>query len=373
MIGIDGGEAGGDSQTILDLLRMAKGSVSARRLRRVRSLRRSLLISATFLLVAVLAATIGAAWLGGWALFVAFIPFIIGLFSLAISLNQLYTESGIEGDVMYGARLPVACLWNRTRLGAFRASDIVTVEITKVQGYSSTPAPKKLPVVRSGPWSANTFLIVRPRSAPAARFLLSASFARILLNPSFPLTVGQAYDEARRAVDWLRDRGIPVGRPDGASDRRRAVRYARRFLAAGVVGIALTVVAAVAVGPTARGPKALLQAAPALLAIIGLGVFFASLGDGSRVSEAGVFSYRIPLRALWNSSEIGLIGPDQVASAKIEAKKARRSRTVGPARLLTIQAERGGSARFNSEDDAEAFQAALDWLRTRGLALDESS
>ncbi len=367
MIGEDRGEEGQGSQALLDLFAMARGTVSERRLRRVRDLRQGLVISVAFVLVGVFAGTAGAAWLGGWAIFVAFIPFIIGLFGLAISLSQLNAESGIEGDVMYGARLPVACLWNRTRLGAFRASDIVTVEITKMQGYSRTAARS----LSRGPWSANTFLIVRPKSAPAARFLLSASYARILLSPSFPLTVGQAYDDARRAMDWLRDHGVPVGRMDAASDRRSSIGTARRTLAAGAVGIALTVVAEVVVGPTARGPTALLIALPAALALIGLGAFFISLGDGSRVSEAGVFSYRIPLRALWNSSELGLIGPDQVASAKIEAKKARQSRTVGPARLLTIRARLDGSARFNSEDDPEAFQAAVDWLGTHLIPVDD--
>ena len=367
MVGTNGGGEGGGSQALLDLLAMARGTVSDRRLRRVRGLRQGLVISIAFVLVGVFAGTAGAAWLGGWALFVAFIPFIIGLFALAISLDQLNAESGIEGDVMYGARLPVACLWNRTRLGAFRASDIVTAEVTKMQGYSNAAARS----LSRGSWSANTFLIVRPKSAPAARFLLSASFARILLNPSFPLTVDQAYEDARRAIDWLRDHGVPVGRMDAASDRRSSIGIARRFLPAGVVGIALTVVAGAVVGPTARGPKALLEAAPALLVIIGLVGFFISLGDGSRVSEAGVFSYRIPLRALWNSSELGLIGPDQVASAKVEAKKARQSRTVGPARLLTIRARLGGSARFNSEDDLGAFQAALDWLGTHLIPVDD--
>jgi len=367
MNGMDSGGVEGGSRILLDVLAAARNTVSERRLRQVRDLRRGLLISVGFLLVGVLAATAGAAWMGGWALFVAFIPFIIGLFALAISLDQLNAESGIEGDVMYGARLPVACLWNRTRLGAFRASDIVTAEVTKMQGYSNAAARS----LSRGSWSANTFLIVRPKSAPAARFLLSASYARILLSPSFPLTVGQAYEDARRAIDWLRDHGVPVGRMDAASDRRSSIGIARRFLAAGVVGIALTVVAGAVVGPTARGPKALLEAAPALLVIIGLGGFFISLGDGSRVSEAGVFSYRIPLRALWNSSELGLIGPDQVASAKVEAKKARQSRTVGPARLLTIRARLGGSARFNSEDDLGAFQAALDWLGTHLIPVDD--
>src|SRR2546430_11587385 len=171
-------------------------------------------------------------------------------------------------------------------------------------------------------------------------------------------------------MDWLRELGVPIGRLNAAGDRRSSIGIARRFLAAGVVGVALTLVAEVVVGPTARGPKALLLAAPALLALIGLGVFFMSLGDGSRVSEAGVFSYRIPLRALW-SSDLGLIGPDRVASAKIEPNKGRRSRTVGPARLLTIEARGGVGARFNSEDDAEAFQAAVDWLKKSRIPLDD--
>jgi len=339
---------------IEDLLPVVEGTVAEERLQKVRDMRQGLLISVVSLLVAVLAARAGASWF-----IVTIVAFFIGLFALPISFFGLAVDSRIDGETMYGSRLPVASLWNRNRLGAFHAADIIGVEITKEQGYTTGPKGSR------GPWIAQSYLVVRPMSGAPARFLVGSSFE----------SSDQAFDisdqaESRRARDWLREHGIPIGREDAASDRRKALRYARQFLVAGLVGVALTGVEIAIVGINVRGVASVFVAGPAILAILGIGGFISSLADGSRISEAGLFSYYIPLRALWVPSQIGFIGPEQVATARVETKKAKRSRTVGPALVLEVRALQGGGARFNSENDAEAFESAVRWVRKHGIPIE---
>ena len=326
---------------------LARATVREERLARARDARQGILLSTAFL-VGGLLALFGK---GTIFVFVTLFGILIAVFGLPLSVSSLSFESGVEGDAMYTARLPIASLWSGRRLGAFGSSEIAGAEVWKEQGrYHGARS------IGPGFWVAQTYLVVRRRAGPPARFLLSSS-----RNPETPT-------ESRRALDWLGNRGIPVMPVSAERDRGRSIRAARIALTAGLVGLALTAVLVVGFSlGSARGLAALIVSGPAVVAIIGISGTLAILEDGSRVSETAVFSYYIPPRAFWDSSEIGMIRPDCVLGASLTFKKARRSAL--PIELVTIRARGVGKARFNAEDDPEAFEAAVDWLTERGIAL----
>src|SRR5437870_8749542 len=107
-----------------------RATVKEERRARARDARQGILLSIAFLVGALLA-LLGK---GTIFVFVTLFGVLIAIFGLPLSVSSLSFESGVEGDVLYTVRLPIASLWSGRRLGAFGSSEIAGAEVRKEQG-----------------------------------------------------------------------------------------------------------------------------------------------------------------------------------------------------------------------------------------------
>jgi hypothetical protein len=321
--------------------------------------RRARIYRAYFPLAVASLAAIPIAWMFFPA---ALLPISIGAAVLGSGLIAgLEAGSDVDGDLAFAAMLPIACLWDSSRLGAFGPSEIVSARVVRnrAQGYA-----------------ALTSLRIQSKEGGVATFggfldLADKDFDRFRAgrtpSPAYADLLRQKNQKERRdferGIDWLSAHGVALGLSTPREERLRTRRIARVLVAgvsvAGVCGF--LIIAGLAAANIVNGwsmDAALLVWSFLVAASAGGSAWM--LNEGMAVSAGLIYRPFVTLGIVDRGETLGAEPPSAVASWEIR-DGGLVNNNLGR-RILEVKFRPRGKGILGDFTDETRFSEVQGWL-----------